>query len=290
MYCVVQARASQCKRKGIEHVSKTEISINSYVTDIGHKHHVGFVRDKVKHRVLIVELFLERQKAVLEKVKAVVKTLTTGDSAREFATRDTYERRLINQEAEWRYDILDMNRGKAGVLKYHGVEVALYYKREITEVMPGVGEKPPEHPLVDPEDAWQRLDLLGPSAKRANIVLKRYHTMLEEDNKLLKDEIQILKAKFENVAQKLRRYTDKEDRLKEAAEAAEAAKAAKKKKKTKTNKLDRLCMICGCYENYHEFTKGGRCKGCLGGKAKCTDCTFRPKGVRAKRLKKKKRG
>lgn len=82
------------------------------------------------------------------------------------------------------------------VLKFKGIEVALFYKRQLTVIEPQ-SESPGYHPegvLQDPVEAWQRLDLLGPSAKKQNSVLKSLHDRLAEENRLLAARVESLDA------------------------------------------------------------------------------------------------
>lgn len=61
--------------------------------------------------------------------------------------------------------------GRVYIIKYHGIEVALFIKRQLTELKLQPGDRFPEHVLQDPIDAWQRLDILGPSAQKANLMV-----------------------------------------------------------------------------------------------------------------------
>lgn len=252
-------------------------NVNSAIT-----YHPGWIKDQVKYKVLTID---HLPKAAMELIRATVKTLVSGDSARDFAHKDARLFATKNLQTDWAYTSLDV-KGRIGVLRYRGIEVAMFFKREITEIEPGSGEKPPECQITDPVDLWQRLDIFGPSAKRANVVLTNKHQDLEEENGILKQEIDLLQVKFDKQETKLAGYIKKEDYKKQVLEEA-AAEARRKARPTarKKSATDRLCSICNCYENYHEFNTKGKSLGCLGGKAKCTNCAFKPKGIRPRRKK-----
>lgn len=243
---------------------------------MGVTYHKNWIHAAVKYKFLTVDLLDPARK---EYIRAVLKPLTTAPEAEAMVSQEQIDAPAHGRSPEWAYSHLDL-LGRVGVLRHKGVEVALFFKRSTTEIEPGIGEKPPELQIVDPADVWQRLDLLGASARRVNTVLKNHHDKLTQENALLKTQNQILKDKVDNLQTALnvheRKIAEKAERAKEKAEPVR-----KKKKK----KQDRLCTLCGCYENYHEFNKRGKCTGCLGGKLKCKTCTFRPKQIKVKRSK-----
>jgi len=116
-----------------------------------------------------------------EMVRAKVKTLATGSEAE----------RIIGDG--WTYEILD-KLGRVGVLKRKGVEVALFLKRQVVVEQPAPGDPIPEEAIKDTQDQWQRLDVLGPSAKQSNFFIKRTVESLNE-------KVGILNARTENLQQ-----------------------------------------------------------------------------------------
>lgn len=138
------------------------------------------VYDQLKYTVLTASKMNELDK---EKVLSILKTITTGPEVMNLPTATN----------GWNCLKLDMF-GKAILVSYHGVEVALFYKRQLTEIKLLPGDRFPEGVLRDPNDAWQRLDLLGKSAKQANVVLTNLHERLEEEHKVLKARIQTLEV------------------------------------------------------------------------------------------------
>lgn len=91
----------------------------------------------------------------------------------------------------WECRILDA-MGRCILVSYRGFECAIYYKRQLTEIKLLPGDTFPESVLKDPNDAWQRLDLLGKSAKQANVVLTNLHAQLSGENKILTERVKTL--------------------------------------------------------------------------------------------------
>jgi len=113
-------------------------------------------------------------------VEAALKTITTGPEAM-----------TMPDNPGWACIQLDQHK-RVYVLAYHGMEVALFFKRQLTESKLYPGDRFPEGVMQDPVDAWQRLDLLGQSATRANLVLTRTMNQLKEENRLLSERVRTL--------------------------------------------------------------------------------------------------
>lgn len=141
-------------------------------------YHKGYVGDKYQFAVLTIDRIPKEAKEV---VRAKLKTLTTGREAEA----------IIGDG--WTYEILD-RLGRIGVLKWKGVEVALFLKRQMVTEQPAPGDPIPEVVVKEPADLWQRLDIIGPSAKQANFFIKR-----EVDT--LREQSGILNARVENLQQ-----------------------------------------------------------------------------------------
>lgn len=252
------------------------LQINPF-TATGLKYSKKYYATKLKYQVLTG---YQIPKKDLERVRAFIKPLVNGDEAYKAVVE--YAKKLDSDVlcGEWTWV---SPTPRIGILLFRGIEVALFFKRQVSELAPGLGEKPPEGEIKDPDDVWQRLDLLGPSAKKANLVLTQYHTNLEQQNTLLQEQLESANKKLEDVTAKLNKYHLKEERIKELAAEKKQKERDKLKPKKKKGQLDRLCSICKCYENVHDFDKKGNCLGCTGGKAKCKGCKFRPKKTRKKK-------
>jgi hypothetical protein len=140
-------------------------------------------------------------------ILATMKTITTGPQAMT----------LPDGVNGWAYKVFKESSDRNGVLLYKGFEVAVFYKRQLTEVKLEPGDRYPEGVLQDPEDAWQRLDLLGSSAKKANVVLTNYHRRLEEENKLLTGRVKTLDDLNDNLEKEIKHLKEKQQRIAEAA-------------------------------------------------------------------------
>jgi len=141
-------------------------------------YHKGYVADKYQFTVLAIDRIPKEQK---EMVRAKVKTLTSGREAEAIVGNG------------WTYEILD-KLGRVGVLKFNGIEVALFLKRQVVTEQPAPGDPIPEEAIKDAYDQWQRLEVLGPSAKAANFFIKR-------NTEALSEQVGILNARVENLQQ-----------------------------------------------------------------------------------------
>jgi hypothetical protein len=130
-------------------------------------------------------------------VTSVMKTVTSGAEAMTLPDKPG---------SGWSCIVADRNAGNGRVLvvSFAGTEVALFYKRQLTEIIPEPGDKTPEGVLQDPREAWQRLDLLGHSAEQSNYVLAQTHRRLEESNHLLTSRAQSLEDLNDELKQRLK--------------------------------------------------------------------------------------
>jgi hypothetical protein len=168
------------KRKQPKGLSKSNI-----VGYAGVPVHGTGVYDALKYTTLTCTSMSETVKTYVE---SVLKTITTGAEVKTLPNRQ-----IDGVTNGWRVTVLDM-MGRVILVTYLGIECALYYKRQLTEIKLLPGDKHPEGVLKDPNDAWQRLDLLGRSAKQQNIVLTNLHNRLKEENSVLKNRISTLEA------------------------------------------------------------------------------------------------
>src|SRR6266700_1002799 len=104
------------------------------------------VGDKPTYKVLQADMISGAEK---ERVASIASYVRTGDEAHKLAGHDGFA-----------YRGLDI-RGRCGVVTYRGKEVALLFKREITEIEPGPSDPVPERTLNEPAEAWIQINLLG---------------------------------------------------------------------------------------------------------------------------------
>jgi hypothetical protein len=142
----------------------------------------------VKYRVLVAEQLSKADRTV---VAAHVATIYNGPEASLAAYHRVTSNTWVNEN--WQYEILD-RLGRVGVLKYRGAEVALLFKRQIQEVEPLPCDPVPEGIIKDPNDAWQRFDLLGASARQVSARVGKTNRDLEQELRLAEEEIKAKQA------------------------------------------------------------------------------------------------
>lgn len=108
---------------------------------------------QLRYKVLQASMVRESEK---ERASSIAAFVRTGEEAHKLAGHDDFS-----------YFGLDV-RGRCGVVKYKGIEVALLFKREVVEVEPGPADPVPERTIKDPADAWIQVSLLNEDAKAEN--------------------------------------------------------------------------------------------------------------------------
>ena len=137
----------------------------------------------IKYRVLVAE---QLSKADKVEVASKVAAIYTGPEACESSFHRKNPTQWVNEH--WQYEILD-RVGRVSVLKYRGAEVALFFKRQIQEFEPLPIDPIPEGIIKDPNDAWQRYDLFGLSARQVSARVGKANRNLEEELRLAEDSI-----------------------------------------------------------------------------------------------------
>lgn len=160
--------------------------------------HKDFVHDKLRHTVLTVSQMAETTK---RKVQSILKPITTG----------TLVKNIPDGLNGWSVTVLDMF-GRVLLVAFNGIEVCVFFKRQLTEVVLQPGDHVPEGVCQDPEEAWQRLDLIGLSAKKANLVIASQHDRLETENEFLKGRVQTLETLNDELESKYRRISQRKEK------------------------------------------------------------------------------
>jgi hypothetical protein len=142
----------------------------------------------IRYRVLLVGQMSAKDKA---EVTAKAAAMNSGPEAELASFRQTLPGLFVNEN--WQYEELDQ-RGRAAVLKYKGIEVALYFKRQVGEVEPLPTDPVPEGVLKDPIDAWVRLDLTGQSARQTAGRVGKQKKSVEEALTLAQQELLVKQA------------------------------------------------------------------------------------------------
>lgn len=160
------------------------------VSNIGYagvRVHQGGVYDSLRHTQLTCTLISPPDKELIE---GTLKTIITGPQA--VTLPDGKNGWSVVELAAASFNT--MGQCRAYLVMYKGMEVALYFKRQLTEIKLQSGDRYPEGVLQDPSEAWQRLDLLGKSAKQSNVVLINIQARLEQENSILKERVQTLET------------------------------------------------------------------------------------------------
>lgn len=96
---------------------------------------------------------------------------------------------LQQHDKNWSYAKVGYS-DRAGVLRYRGIEVALFYSRQINEFEPVECAPHPEGEIRHPEDVWVRVDLLGPSARQMKLGSANERDALRRELETMKRELQ----------------------------------------------------------------------------------------------------
>ena len=157
----------------------------------GVAYHKGFVYDQLRFTCLTIA---HMSKVNWDMVHAMLKTIVTANQALT----------LPDGVNGWACQCLDQN-GRVYILSYKGIEVALYFKRQLTEIKLNPGDHYPEGVMQDPSEAWQRLDIAGRSAKQANVVLTKMHERIEDENSLLTKRVNTLQQLNDKLEEEIKK-------------------------------------------------------------------------------------
>jgi molecular chaperone GrpE (heat shock protein) len=164
---------------------------------------------QVAYKVLETDLLRQTDR---ERAASVALLVTSDDDARKLAGHDSFG-----------YKMVDAVGGRAGVITFRGAEIVLLFKRKITEVAVGHADPMPQGTLVEPSDAWIRINLLDPKVpyfartelnklqtenQRLRLLLKAANVDLGDTkpapvNSDLKKELSVLRTRVKNLDQSL---------------------------------------------------------------------------------------
>jgi hypothetical protein len=205
--------------------------------------HKGYTQDKIRHTILTVNHYTKSEK---DAIRAFVKPILTGDQAQKLVWEVDTVSGQQGHKLGWGYVILDSIK-RCGVLTLKGIEVALFFKRQITDYIPGAGEPLPEGIIEEPADAWMRLDLLGASAREQNLFLATKHSRMEDSIKAKDQQIAakdmlnvLLEKQVFDKDNKIERQAKQIDTLKKRLEPFENPK---KQPAPKTNKFKKGAAV-----------------------------------------------
>lgn len=175
----------------------------SQVSEYGYsRYKKGFIHDTLKHTVLTcTQISPSNQEAI----EATLKTLSTGAQVLS----------LPDGQNGWSVRILqdfkaDGMLGRAYVVNFNGIETALYYRRQLSEIKLLPGDTFPEKTLKDPDDAWVKINLLQErSAKQSNRITTNIQNNIAEENKSLKAQVKVLEELNGSIETSMRKVEDK---------------------------------------------------------------------------------
>ena len=163
-------KASAARKKQIEKLLRRKSKQHGPNPYSAVRFHDGYVYEPIRYTVLTASQMTSER---VEMATSALKTVTTGPQAM-----------TLPEKPGWACTQVG-HGGRIYIVAYLGIEVCVFFKRQLTEIIPEPGEKVPEGVLQDPKEAWQRLDLLGRSAEKSNFVLTQTMRRLEETNRLL---------------------------------------------------------------------------------------------------------
>jgi len=120
---------------------------------------------------------------------------------------------IPKSEIFWSYNKVDLH-GRVGILKYKGIEVALFIQRQLTKKRIDTEHPISEVKLKDPKDAWMRFDLFGVSAQQSRRPTVELIAKLQRQVESLEQKLATQVAINEQLEASKKRY-DKKNKHKE---------------------------------------------------------------------------
>jgi hypothetical protein len=179
----------------------------------------GFHKAPISYRVLMISQFSAIDNKEVSKGLALA---ITPEKAKELLPRP-------GKQTKWKL-IQNSSVGLCGTydvqqLLYKGLEVAVFWKRQTSEVIPDPSDPVPEGILENPDDVWARLDLFHKSARQmVGVVGAELNTLRSE---LASKDAQI---------QAQKRIKQADDKTIETLQGTISSLEAKQKKANKENR------------------------------------------------------
>jgi molecular chaperone GrpE (heat shock protein) len=151
----------------------------------------GITSTPIRYKVLQITMLPQHLKI---EMMSKLATINTGDQAKQ----------LAGQPPGWGYRHLD-TLGRIGVLSLRGVEVAVFFKRQMQELEVEDCDPVPEGEIKDPVDVWVRLDVLGLSARQVNARVKQQLNTLLGQSQLNETQLKAKEQIIETQAATIKR-------------------------------------------------------------------------------------
>lgn len=161
-----------------------------------------------------VDLFNVKIKQMLE---TRVKAIKTGTEAKAFVLK-------AKKKGIWQAKNLD-HHGNIIQLCYHGVEVALFYKRSVVEYRSEVSDPVPYVPITDPADVWVRVEFMhSKSAAKRDTYYQRFRNEVNDKLNHLKGMNKSLNIQVDMLSEQLMLKDSTIDRLRTKLQRLEGKK------------------------------------------------------------------
>jgi len=148
---------------------------------------------------------------VREMIESNIKTLSTGQAVVDFAYQNYPVYSSVRLNGPGGSDVV--------ILKWRGVDVAVFYKRQITRVQPdhdGVNDGTPSKALRSEDEAWTKMSLLDAksSMKQAQFYSEEY-SRVKDENESLQKQVRSLSHLNDMLSEKISKMEmEKESKLK----------------------------------------------------------------------------
>lgn len=143
----------------------------------------GFVKAPISYRVLMVAQFTEVD---MKEIARGLLQATTPDKAKVLLPQPGKPSKWSMRAVSY---VGDYN---VHSLHYKGLEVAAFWKRQTSEVIPAPSDPVPEGVLENPDDVWVRFDLLYKSARQLTSAVASDLDSLRKDNTRLSAQVEAL--------------------------------------------------------------------------------------------------
>jgi hypothetical protein len=183
---------------------------------------------------------LEMDKDSLETALKTIlkKEITTGDRAKHFLKKELEAEKNYKYATSWSYCEIDLH-GRVGILKYKGIEIALFIKRQLSPHRISTETPVSERKLNNSDDAWMRLDLSGLSARQSKKPTLDYIRKLEQKLEKLQYKNETLVAINDQQGARLKRYEKKKSRTTKERRHSKDIKRRHSKTRRKSGKSRR---------------------------------------------------
>lgn len=148
----------------------------------------GFDKAPISYRVLMVAQFTELD--MKEIAKGLIKA-TTPDKAKVLLP-------VPGKPSKWSMRMISyVGDYNVQSLHYKGLEVAAFWKRQTSEVIPDPSDPVPEGVVENPDDVWVRFDLLYKSARQLTSAVASDLDSLQKTNTNLGIQVEALNRVIE---------------------------------------------------------------------------------------------